>query len=138
MKHDDDVTKVLKKDGVNIIDLETFVNQPTVSLDEVSNKFKDKSWASRIVYNERFGGVLIKQSPGEGNRLHYHSDADECWVILEGEWEWYIEGIGAKKVKKNDIILVQKNTKHKITCIGKAPGIRFAITKPDVDHIYDD
>ena len=138
MKHDDDVTKVLNKDGVNIIDLETFVNQPTVSLDEVSNKFKDKSWASRIVYNERFGGVLIKQSPGEGNRLHYHSDADECWVILEGEWEWYIEGIGAKKVKKNDIILVQKNTKHKITCIGKAPGIRFAITKPDVDHIYDD
>ena len=30
----------------------------------------------------------------------------------------------------------KKNTFHKITCKGSEPGIRFAITKPDVDHIY--
>ena len=34
--------------------------------------------------------------------------------------------------------IMQKNVKHKITCIGDKPGIRFAITKPDVDHIYED
>ena len=82
--------------------------------------------------------MLIKQNPGDGNRLHYHSDTDECWVILEGEWEWYIDGLGKKIVKKNDIVLVQKNVKHQITCVGNQPGIRFAITKPDVDHIYED
>ena len=138
MKHDDDVNKVLKDDGVDNIDLKSFENRPSISIKEISDKFKTNSWAARVVYNERFGGVLISQNPGEGNRLHYHSDADECWVILEGEWEWYIEGVGKKIVSKNDIVLVKKNTKHKITCIGNIPGIRFAITKPDVDHIYED
>jgi len=137
MNHDDDVNSVLIKDGVDIIDLETFENQACVSIDEVSAQYGDKTWAARIVYNERFGGVLIRQFPGEGNRLHYHPDADECWVILQGEWEWFIEGEGTKSVKKNDIVLVKKNTKHKITCIGDQPGIRFAITKPDVDHVYE-
>ncbi len=137
MNHEDNVNEVLIKDGVEIVDLKNFVNKSTTSIDDVKKKFKGNTWASRIIYNERFGGVLIKQNPGEGNRLHYHADADECWVIIEGEWEWYIEGIGNKIVKKNDIVLVKKNTKHKITCIGKEPGIRFAITKPDVDHIYD-
>tara|TARA_B100000579_G_C22065882_1_gene503605 strand:+ start:93 stop:509 length:417 start_codon:yes stop_codon:yes gene_type:complete len=138
MSHEDNVNKVLKKDGVSSIDLKTFENNPTTSLKNVSEKFNTTSWAARVVYNERFGGVLIKQNPGEGNRLHYHPDADECWVILEGEWEWYIDGVGTKTVKKNDIVLVKKNVKHKITCIGEKPGIRFAITKPDVDHIYED
>jgi len=133
----DDVSSVLKTDGVDVIDLETFENKSCVSLEQLNEAYGSKSWASRIVYNERFGGVMIKQFPGEGNRVHYHPDADECWVILEGEWEWFIDGIGVKAVKKNDIVLVKKNTKHKITCIGSTPGIRFAITKPDVDHIYD-
>ena len=96
------------------------------------------SWAVRVVYNKRFGGVLIQQKPGEGNRLHYHPDADECWVILAGEWEWYIEGEGVKKVSVNDIVLVKEGVKHKIKCVGNEPGIRFAITAPDVNHVYSD
>ena len=65
-----------------------------------------------------------------------HPDDDECWVILAGEWEWYIDGEGTKKVSQNDIVVVQKGVKHKITCIGENPGIRFAITAPDVTHVY--
>jgi oxalate decarboxylase/phosphoglucose isomerase-like protein (cupin superfamily) len=82
MKQSDNVREVLKTDGVDIIDLDTFVNESCVSVDEVLAKFGDKNtWATRVVYNERFGAVLIRQFPGEGNRLHYHPDADECWVI---------------------------------------------------------
>jgi len=138
MIHNDNVNDVLKKDGVDLIDLHTFENNTCTSINKVKEKLGEASWATRIVYNERFGGVLIRQFPGDGNRMHYHSDADECWVILEGKWEWYIEGKGTQVVKENDIILVQRNTRHKITCIGDQPGIRFAITKPDVDHIYDE
>ena len=54
------------------------------------------SWAARLVLNKRFGGVIIQQQPGEGNRLHYHPDADEYWVIMDGEWEWYIEGVNKR------------------------------------------
>ena len=32
---------------------------------------------------------------------------------------------------------IKKNIKHKIKCIGDKPGIRLAITKPDVNHIYE-
>jgi len=138
MIHDDDVNNVLQKDGVDLIDLSTFENNTCTSVEEVKERFGDSYWATRLVYNERFGGVLIRQYPGDGNRMDYHSDADECWVIIEGEWEWFIEGKGTQTVRENDIVLVQRNTRHKITCVGDKPGIRFAITKPDVDHIYDE
>lgn len=136
MKKDHDVSRVLKNDGVSKVVLKKFENFPTIKLSRIKRALSHNSWAARVIYNKRFGGVLIKQFPGEGNRLHYHPDADECWIILEGQWEWFIEGEGIKKVYRNDIVVVKKGTKHKITCIGKKPGIRLAITKPDVTHVY--
>ena len=137
-RHDKDVAQVLRDDGVNNVVIGDLENVSTTSLDELIDKMGTGSWAVRLVYNEKFGGVVIQQQPGEGNRLHYHPDADECWVIIRGKWEWYIEGEGTNAVTKNDIVVVKKNIKHKITCIGDEPGIRFAITAPDVDHVYAD
>ena len=94
------------------------------------------SWAVRIAYNETFGGVLIQQHPGEGNRKHFHPDADENWVILDGEWQWWIDGLGTQNVKKHDIVVVPKGVMLHITCVGSVPGVRYAITKPDVNHVY--
>ena len=74
--------------------------------------------------------------PGEGNRLHQHPDAAECWIILQGKWKWFIEGKGDMLVSKGSIINVPEKTYHKITCVGDEPGIRFAITAPDVEHVY--
>ena len=111
-------------------------NQSTTRINEIIEDLGQGSWATRLIYNKRFGGVLIRQMPGEGNRLHYHEDADECWVIIAGEWEWYIEGQGTSRVYPSDIVLVRQGTNHKITCVGTEPGMRLAITKPDVDHIY--
>jgi len=137
-KHDTDVVQVLRDDGVDDVVIGDLENISTTNIDELSAKMGKGSWAARLVYNEKFGGVVIQQQPGEGNRLHYHPDADECWVIISGKWEWYIEGKGTNTVVKNDIVVVRKGVKHKITCIGDEPGIRFAITAPDVDHVYSD
>ena len=134
--HDSNLKNVLYKDGVKEVIIGDFENIPTTSVGKLREKMGIGSWAARIIYNERFGGVVIQQQPGEGNRLHYHPDADECWVILAGEWEWFIEGEGKKRVLANDIIVVKKGVKHQITCIGDVPGIRLAITAPDVDHVY--
>lgn len=133
---DNDLMRVMERDGVSKIVLTDFENLASVNISEIKRKMGKPSWAVRVAYNELFGGVLICQNPGEGNRLHYHGDADECWVIMEGTWEWYIEGVGTRKVAKGDIVVVKKGIKHKITCIGTTPGIRFAITKPDVKHTY--
>lgn len=135
-KTDNNVSSVLTDDGVDRVVLEKYENHPTVSLDDIKKDMGKGSWAVRVVYNEIFGGVLICQKPGEGNRLHYHPDTDECWVIMEGELEWYIDGVGSRRVKKDDIVLVKQGTKHLIKCVGNKPGIRFAITKPDVNHVY--
>jgi len=136
MAGEKNLLKIFHDDGIENIQITDFQNQPITSFEEISEKMGQAPWAVRTVYNDRFGGVLIAQRPGEGNRLHYHPDTDECWVILKGEWEWYIEGVGTKKVYEKDIILVQKNKKHRIKVVGNEPGVRFAITKPDVDHVF--
>ena len=135
---DSDLESVLTKDGVNEVIIDDLENLSTTNVDELRQRMGLGSWAARLVYNERFGGVIIQQNPGQGNRLHFHPDADECWVVLAGKWEWFIEGEGTKTVSVNDIVVVRKNVKHKITCVGDEPGIRFAITAPDVNHVYAD
>ena len=139
-KSDSDVVSVLKADGVENVDWEQltqFENTPSINLEDIREKLGMGSWAVRIAYNERFGGVMIQQQPGEGNRKHFHPDADENWVVMEGEWEWWIEGQGTKKVQKGDIIVVPKRTWHQIKCVGDSVGVRYAITKPDVEHTYE-
>ena len=139
MKFDSNVVNVLKDDGVatNWKTLKKYENITTINLEQLREDLGMGSWAVRIAFNDRFGGVVIQQHPGEGNRKHFHPDADENWVIMEGEWEWWIDGQGTKKVKENDIVVVPKKTKHQITCIGDSVGVRYAITKPDVGHVYE-
>ena len=137
MIEDSDVINVLSDDGVENVDTSTFQNLTNINISELKNKFgANKSWAVRTTYNDIFGGVLIQQLPGEGNRINMHPDANECWFICSGDWEWFIDGEGTKIVSSGSVVNVKKNTFHKITCIGDKPGIRFAITKPDVNHVY--
>ena len=136
-KTSSNVTEVLKDDGVESVDIANFENLSNINIKELVKKFgKDKSWAVRVTFNKRFGGVAIQQLPGEGNRLHQHPDAAECWVIMKGKWKWFIEGKGEMEVSEGSIINVPSKTNHQITCVGDEPGIRFAVTKPDVEHIY--
>jgi mannose-6-phosphate isomerase-like protein (cupin superfamily) len=136
--HDRDVVNVLRDDGVGKVVIGDLENVTTTNIDKLREQMGPGSWAVRLVYNDRFGGVLIQQQPGEGNRMHFHPDADECWVIINGVWEWYIDGEGTKSVSKNDVVVVKQGIKHKITCIGTEPGVRFAVTAPDVNHVYTD
>jgi len=134
--HDSDLISVLNADGIVDVVVKDLENQSTTRLDELTERLGSGSWAARLVLNNRFGGVIIRQHPGEGNRLHFHPDADECWVIMAGQWEWFIEGEGTRTVSTNDIVVVRQGVKHKITCVGDEPAVRFAITAPDVTHAY--
>lgn len=133
--HNNNLRSVLAEDGVSSLELKKYENRSTVNLHELREEMGMGSWAVRIAYNELFGGVIIQQQQGEGNRRHYHHDADENWVILDGEWEWWIDGVGTQRVEKDDIVVVPKGVLHQITCV-KGPGVRYAITRPDVDHVY--
>lgn len=131
-----DVPSILKKDGVIFIEqLDEYIGSLS-NISEIINKMpKDISWSKRLVNSENNSATLISQLPGEGNRLHYHSDWNEWWYIVDGEWEWMIEG-KVIHVKKDDVVFIDKGKLHKITAIGNKPAIRLAVSREDVAHIY--
>ena len=99
------------------------------------NNNNDKSWSHTIVNSPSNRATLIAQMPGEGNRMHFHPNWDEWWYILQGKWEWNIEG-KRKIVKKGEVAFIKRNKKHKITAEGNEMAIRLAVSRSDVDHVY--
>ena len=127
---------ILKQDGVANIDFNN-ENQLIVNInDMIAKNDESESWSKRIINTDSNSATVICQMPGEGNRRHYHSNWNEWWLILKGEWEFEIEG-KINIIKEGQLILIKKNLKHKITAIGNKPAIRLAVSRSDVDHIYD-
>lgn len=132
---DADRQRILKEDGVLKNIMEDF-NKEIANIDKIIESFgRESSWSHTLVNSPSTCGTLIAQMPGEGNRMHHHPDWDEWWYIVEGEWEWNIEG-SAKTVRKDDVVFIERNRKHKITAKGDKMAIRLAISRADVAHIY--
>ncbi len=132
-----DVPSILAKDGVEVNDLFD-VNNEVVNISDILESMpKDSSWSKRVVDTESNSMTVICQMPGQGNRRHHHPDWNEWWYIVEGVWEWEIEG-EIKKIYKGDIVFMKKNRKHKITAAGTSRAIRMAVSRADVAHVYED
>ena len=130
-----DVASILKKDGVVENNFQN-ENIPLVGLSEIIHQQDNsKSWSRRIINTENNSATLISQLPGEGNRLHYHPNWNEWWYIVDGEWDWEIEG-EIFRVRKGDVVFIEKNKLHRITAAGDKPAIRLAVSKDLVPHIY--
>ncbi|KKN89702.1 hypothetical protein LCGC14_0235480 [marine sediment metagenome] len=138
MIRDSDLVRVLQEDGINDVDIHTFVDCDITNLAKIRCFMgKEGNWAVRVTYNKHFGGVVIQQMPGEGNRFHFHPNAAECWVILEGTFIWWIHG-APQHVTAGDIVNVPAGAHHRIRVIGDKPAVRFAVTVPDVVHQFED
>lgn len=135
-KTDNDVFNILKNDGVKNIDFDNENNLVTDIYKIVKNNKNSDSWSKRIINTESNSATLICQMPGEGNRRHHHSNWNEWWYIIKGEWEFEIEG-KKKIIREGQLILIKKKLRHKITAIGSSPAIRLAVSRSDVDHIYE-
>ena len=131
-----DVPSILVKDGVNTNDLHSANSETPVNVRNIINSFDSSvSWSKRVVNTENNSATLIHQMPGEGNRAHYHPEWNEWWYIVDGQWEWNIEGEKVI-VEKDDIVFIPKNKVHHITAVGDKPAIRLAVSREDVEHIY--
>tara|TARA_R100000458_G_C8276329_1_gene251614 strand:- start:1257 stop:1673 length:417 start_codon:yes stop_codon:yes gene_type:complete len=131
-----DVPSILKKDGVASNNLFS-ANKEIVNIEEILNNAPEPSWSHRVVDSDSNSATLICQNPGEGNREHWHPDWNEWWFIIQGEWEFDIEGV-TKIVKKGDFVFIEKGKIHKITATGDIPAIRLAVSRADVEHVYND
>ena len=136
IKIDNNVFKILEDDGIENIDFKN-ENNLIYDIHGIIKKNQNlKNWSKRVVNTESNSATLICQLPGEGNRRHYHSNWNEWWYILKGEWKFEIEE-ETYNIKEGQLILIKKNHKHKSTAIGTQPAIRLAVSRSDVDHIYD-
>lgn len=133
---DADVPRILEADGV--VDNDLFdVNNEVVSIDSILQGLSTTvSSSKRIIDSPSNSVTIIKQFPGEGNREHFHPAWDEWWLILDGTWEWLVEG-SVRLVSKGDIVFIERGRRHKITAVGDTPAIRMAVSRSDVIHDYD-
>lgn len=127
--------RVLLEDGVINNNMDNFNQEIASAKKIIENNPTDVCWSHTLVNSPSTCATLIAQMPGEGNRMHYHSDWDEWWLIMKGEWNWWIEGRNLT-VKEGDIVFIERFKKHKITAIGDHQAIRLAVSRQDVDHIY--
>ena len=135
--YDADRLRILLDDGVDNNTMYEF-NKEKTSIDGIiADNPTDSCWSHTLINSKSNSATLIAQMPGEGNRTHYHADWDEWWHILKGEWEWYIEG-KTVRVKKGDMVFIERNRVHKITAVGTGQAIRLAVSREDVDHIYEE
>ena len=136
MTSDANVPNILKADGVMQTILDE-ANKEIVNIPNLILKYgKNSSWAHTLVNTESNSATLICQLPQEGNRKHHHPDWNEWWFIIDGTWEWDIEG-EKKLINKGDLVFIEKNKKHKITAMGTEAAIRLAVSRYDVAHIYE-
>ncbi|MBU2510515.1 cupin domain-containing protein [bacterium] len=136
MKSDSNVPRILQMDGVSSSNFDESNQEVTHIPEIIENYGRNSSWSHTVVNSPSNSATLICQLPGEGNRMHHHPEWDEWWYIIEGEWEWMIEG-EAKKIKKGDVVFIERNRKHKIKAVGDSVAIRLAVSRYDVDHVYE-
>ena len=133
---DADRKRILQQDGVMLNIMDEF-NKEISQVNGIIDKYgRESSWSYTLVNSPSTCGTLIAQMPGEGNRMHHHTEWDEWWYIIEGEWEWMIE-CEPKIVKKGDVVFIERFRKHKITAVGDKMAIRLTVSRADVDHVYD-
>ena len=132
---DSDRLRILIEDGVDNNTMYEYNKEITKTNEIISNNPDDKCWSHTVINTKSNAATLIAQMPGEGNRMHYHSDWDEWWYIVKGEWDWWVEG-RTLKIKQGDVVLIERDKKHKITASGEGQSIRLAVSREDVEHIY--
>jgi len=130
-----DVDAILIKDGVKTNNF-TQENQEIFNIKNyIADADDTQSWSYRAINTENNSATLISQLPGEGNRIHYHPDWNEWWFILNGEWEFEIEGI-KHVIREGDLVFIQKRKWHKITVLGDKVAVRLAVSRDGVKHVY--
>ena len=137
MKSDPDRERILIMDGVEERCMNEF-NKEVINIPElIEQNGREKAWAHTVINSPSNCATLICQLPGEGNRMHFHPDWEEWWYIVEGEWEWLVEGV-AMRIKQGDVVFIERNKKHMVKAKGDQMAIRLAVSRHDVAHVYEE
>ena len=81
--------------------------------------------------------IVQKIKPGKGTGLHYHTDADEIFYIIEGTGTVVLDK-KTHNVEGGDFIFIPKNTDHKIRKNDSAGILKvvFFMNKPGLLNFF--
>jgi quercetin dioxygenase-like cupin family protein len=77
----------------------------------------------------RLGIFESEDHPGYGPPRHIHNDADETFVVLEGEVEFLLNGV-ARHCSPRDTVFVPRGTEHTFCVRGTAPARMLTVMTP--------
>lgn len=94
-------------------------------------RFREGEATKEIFYETDFTvGAIWTMLPGQTLPIHSHEKADDIWIVIEGEAEYYPE-IGQKvQIKKGDIVVARPGEKHGMTNVSAAPFVMIGIAGP--------
>lgn len=69
--------------------------------------------------------VRVDLDPGVTFPLHSHP-GEEIIYVLEGEWEYQVEGKGTMRLKGGDVLFIPAGTRHGARIVGGGKGSELA------------
>ncbi len=137
MHNENDVEKLLKKDGVEHVDFSELNLEVINVLELMKDNKGHKSWSRRLVNTVNGSAVIISQSPGEGNRYHYHPDYNEWWYIVSGEYDMTMgEEKKVRRIKTGDFVFMEAGKWHQMKAVGDKPAVRIGFSHSMATHTY--
>ncbi len=83
--------------------------------------------------DDNYALVEIKTAPGAGAPPNHHAGEDESFFILEGEFEFFVDG-QTRNVTGGDFVKIPDGAVHAFTCTGSAPGRLISVSAPGQVH----
>jgi len=102
-----------------------------------------RAFGSELLFalsTEQTGGVLslgLAEVPaGHGPPPHVHDSDDELFLILEGEYSFYVDGEWSD-ASAGSVVFLPRGTEHTFKVVGSAPGKHWTLTTPGgFDRFY--
>lgn len=82
---------------------------------------------------DRYTLVEIKTAPGAGAPPNHHAGEDECFFVLEGEFDFLVDG-QTISATAGDFVKIPDGAVHAFTCTGDRPGRLIGINAPGLMH----
>ncbi len=80
-------------------------------------------------------GRFLRHEPGEIGPFHSHDIADECFLILQGQCEFTIDGERAV-LSPGQICFTSPGQKHEVRVVGDEPMIMFLVVSPHIEPTH--
>ena len=100
------------------------------------NGFVEKGWGHELIWatNDKYCGKLLKFNKGAKFSMHFHSEKDESWYVLDGKFSvFYIDtqdaSIHEAQLNAGEVWHNKPLLPHQLVCIEE--GTIIEVSTPD-------